>query len=56
MADRTQIMANKIIKLFIDNKIPLSIQLDVLKLARQKIEFCKNTAKEMKQKKSFNYE
>ena len=50
MADRTQIMANKIVKLFIDNKIPLSIQLDALKLARQKIEFCKNTAKDMKQK------
>ena len=45
MENRTQIMANKIIKLFIDNEIPLSIQLDALKLARQKIEFCKNTAK-----------
>ena len=48
---RTQIIANKIIKLFIDNEIPLSIQIDALKLARKKIEFCKNTAKEMKQKK-----
>ena len=47
---KTEILANKIIKLFIDNEIPLSIQLDALKLAKQKIEFCKNTAKEMKQK------
>lgn len=50
MEDRTQLLANKIIKLFIDENIPLSIQLDSLKLARKKIEFCKNTAKEMKQK------
>ena len=28
MENRTQMMANKIIKLFIDNEIPLSIQLD----------------------------
>ena len=50
MADRTQLIANKIIKIFIDENIPLSIQLDALKLARQKIDFCKNKAKEMKQK------
>jgi len=48
---RTQLLANQIIKLFIDEKIPLSIQLDALKLAKQKIDFCKNTAKKMKQKK-----
>jgi hypothetical protein len=43
--------ANEIIKLFIDNEIPLSQQLEILKLVRQKIEFCRNTAKEMKQHK-----
>ncbi len=43
--------ANEIIKLFIDNEIPLSQQLEILKMVRQKIEFCRNTAKEMKQHK-----
>jgi hypothetical protein len=42
--------ANEIIKLFIDNKIPLFQQLEILKLARKKIEFCKKTGAETKQK------
>jgi hypothetical protein len=42
--------ANKIIKLFIDNKIPLFQQLEILKLARKKIEFCRKTGAEIKQK------
>jgi hypothetical protein len=46
----TTIKANEIIKLFIDNEIPLHQQLEILKLAKQKIEFCRNTANEMKQK------
>ena len=50
---KTQILANKIIKMFIDEKIPLSIQLDALKLAKLKIDFCKQTAKEIKQKELF---
>ena len=41
--------ANEIIKLFIDNEIPLSQQLEILKMVRQKIEFCRSTAKEIKQ-------
>jgi hypothetical protein len=41
--------ANEIIKLFIDNEIPITQQLEILKMVRQKIEFCRNTAKEMKQ-------
>jgi len=46
--------ANEIIKLFIDNKIPLSQQLEILKLARAKIEFCRNTTKDFKQKDLFD--
>ena len=42
--------ANEIIKLFIDNKIPLYQQLEILKLARKKIEFCRKTGAEIKQK------
>jgi hypothetical protein len=42
--------ANEIIKLFIDNKIPLFQQLEILKLARKKIEFCRKTGAEIKQK------
>jgi hypothetical protein len=45
--------ANDIIALFIENKIPLSQQLEILKIARQKIEFCRNTSNEMKQTKLF---
>ena len=40
--ERKQILANKIIKMFIDEKVPLSIQLDSLKLAKEKIEWCRN--------------
>jgi hypothetical protein len=43
--------ANKIIKLLIDNKIPLFQQIEILKLARKKIEFCRKTGAEIKQQK-----
>ena len=43
--------ANKIIKLFIDNNIPLTQQLEIIKHAKQKIEFCRSTAKEVTQHK-----
>jgi len=46
---RTEKLANEIIKLFIDNQIPINIQLDALKLAKLKIEFCKEAGKDMKQ-------
>jgi hypothetical protein len=47
----TTIKANEIIKLFIDNEIPLHQQLEILKLAKQKIEFCRKDGAEMKQTK-----
>lgn len=50
---RTQILSNKIIKLFIDEQIPISIQLDALRVAKQKIEWCKKNGADMKQKKLF---
>ena len=55
MKDKSEITkkANEIISLFIENKIPLSQQLEILKIVRQKIEFCRNTANEMKQTKLF---
>ena len=43
--------ANEIIKLFIDNDIPLFQQLEILKMVRERIEFCRKTALEMRQKK-----
>jgi hypothetical protein len=48
-SNRTQILANKIIKMFIDENVPLSIQLESLKLAKEKIEWCRKTGKEMSQ-------
>lgn len=43
--------ANQIIALFIEHEISLTHQLEILKRVRQKIEFCKQTAKEVKQHK-----
>lgn len=43
--------ANEIIKLFIDNDIPLYQQLEILKRVRERIEFCRKTGAEMRQKK-----
>jgi hypothetical protein len=47
----TQRKANEIIKLFIDNEISLFQQLQILKIVREKIEFCRKTGAEMKQEK-----
>ena len=47
-------ISNEIIKIFIDKKTPLSKQLDILKLAKAKIEFCRNTAKDLKKKDLFD--
>jgi len=44
-------MANEIIKLFIENEIPLSQQLEILKSVRERIEFCRKTGSELKQHK-----
>lgn len=43
--------ANEIITLFIEHEISLTQQLEILKRVKQKIEFCKQTAKEVKQNK-----
>ena len=43
--------ANEIIALFIENEISLTQQLEIIKLVTQKIEFCKQAAKEITQHK-----
>ena len=43
--------ANEIIKLFIDNDIPINQQLQILKIVREKLDFCKKTAAEIRQNK-----
>lgn len=48
---KSQQLANKIIKMFIDEQVPLFIQLASLKLAKEKIEWCRKTGTEMKQQK-----
>ena len=48
---KTERLANEIIRLFIEEQIPLSIQIDALKLAKEKIEFCKKSGAEMRQNK-----
>ena len=35
--------ANEIIKLFIDNDIPINQQLQILKIVREKLDFCKKS-------------
>jgi hypothetical protein len=50
---KTNEIANKIIKLFIDEQIPTSIQLDALKLAKLKIDFCRETSKKINQQNLF---
>ena len=43
--------ANEIIALFLFYEIPITQQLEILKIARQKIEFCRKTGKEVSQHK-----
>lgn len=43
--------ANEIIALFIEHKISITQQLEILKRVIQKIEFCRNTGKEVNQHK-----
>lgn len=45
--------ANEIIALFIEREISITQQLEILKKVKEKIEFCKQTAKEVKQHKLF---
>lgn len=42
-------VANEIIKLFIENEIPISQQLEIIKLVGEKLEFCRKTGASMKQ-------
>lgn len=42
-------VANEIIKLFIENEIPISQQLKIIKLVGEKLEFCRKTGASMKQ-------
>lgn len=43
--------ANEIIKLFIDNDIGISQQLEILKIVREKIDFCRKSSLEILQNK-----
>jgi hypothetical protein len=49
MIKTPQQKANEIIKLFIDNGISTAQQLEILKMARQKIEFCRKTGAKIRQ-------
>lgn len=49
MKKTTNQLANEIIKLFIENEIPLHQQLQILKIVKEKIEWCRRTGAEMKQ-------
>jgi len=49
MVKTPQQKANEIIKLFIDNGISITQQLEILKMVRQKIDFCRKTGAEIKQ-------
>ena len=53
MKKTTQQLANEIIKTFIVNEIPLGQQLEILKMVREKIEWCRKTGAEMTQQKLF---
>lgn len=46
--------ANEIIKLFIDNEIPLSQQLEILKRVKDKIDFCRITNEKINEKTLFD--
>lgn len=51
--NRINFLSNKIIKMFIDEKVPISVQLDSLRMAKEKIEFCRKTGVGMAQQKLF---
>lgn len=42
----TNQLANKIIQMFIENDIPQSQQLEILQMAKEKIEWCRKVASE----------
>jgi hypothetical protein len=45
------ILANKIIKLFIDEKISLNKQLEIIKMVKERIDFCKKDGADIEQLK-----
>lgn len=46
-------LAQKIIKLLIESELSISQQLKVVKMVKERLDFCKNTGAEMKQTKLF---
>jgi intergrase/recombinase len=46
-------LAQEIVKILIESGLPLDQQLKVLQMVKEKIEFCRNTANEMRQTKLF---
>lgn len=46
---KAQEIANNIIKIFIENNIPITQQLEILKMVKQRLDFCRNTGAELKQ-------
>lgn len=51
--EQSKKLANKIIELLIDSRLSVSDQLKVIKLVKEKLEFCRNTGLEIKQQKLF---
>jgi len=48
----TNQLANKIIQMFIENDIPPSQQLEILQMAKEKIEWCRKVGSEIENKKT----
>ena len=47
------ILAQKIIKMFIENEISIKDQLQIIKNVKDRLDFCRNTGQEIKQLKLF---
>jgi len=46
-------LSHEITKILIESGLPLHEQLKILQMAKEKVEFCRNTANEMRQTKLF---
>lgn len=44
-----RILANKIIKMFIDEDLSINQQLEIIKAVKERLDFCKNTGAKMQQ-------
>lgn len=51
--NQAHFLAQKIIKFFIDEKIPINEQLKIIKNVKQRLDFSKNTSNDMKQIKDY---